>query len=410
MSEGNKISAKRSHQKNRFPFPDDIIIPESALKDRKFLTSYVRILNDSRVYKRRKLNGDRTSSRFEVDYDSLYNCIKVVYNEPVAKRKSILANNQSPQDKNPDDSGQRKSVSFLSKITYIDSTELDGVSSDWTDVDNDDSEKHSKPKTKSKLPKTVKAANNNKKEKAAPADTPSSKSKKKNKDKSSNKNGHKAKSCAKELFKFKITKPFRKFGRPKEKKLKLLQKKFGRRMFKSFVLIKQRNLKRIIPDKVAVPLEKITIKADVTVDADVTTPEQSASPIQEFVNGPMTKKAKLSITPPVQGNTGDTNEMVTSDTEIMESNLIESNASETVQNSSTTEDNIQSDNQVDSSGTKENSETNQKIVIDPSTEPSNSDQTDKVNGVSVNDCINAETNVSPDVVIEIVFPNCSALI
>ncbi len=105
MSGVTNVSAtKRSHQKNRFAFPDDLEIPESALNDRKFVLSYVHIFNDPRVYKRRRMNGERTSSRFDVDHN--HQNIKVVFNEPIVKRKSILANTQSPKD----DSGVRKSV------------------------------------------------------------------------------------------------------------------------------------------------------------------------------------------------------------------------------------------------------------------------------------------------------------
>lgn len=384
MSVEKSISAKRSHQNNGSAFPENLEIPESALKDRKFLSSYVHIFNDPRVYKRRRLNGDRTSSRFDVDYN--YH-INVVYNEPIVKRKSILTNTQSPKEKNRDDSGIRKSVSFLSKIIFIDSIDLDGGSSDWTDVDID--ENVEKSKVKSKTSKEAKNGNNFKKVAAASNDIPSSKNhKKKTKDKSANKNGPKSKSAPKELFKFKITKPFRKFGRPKEKKLKHLQKKFGRRMFKAFVHVKRSfNLKNI-PDKVAVPLEKITLKTN-----DVTTPEKWVPSIQDFLIGQMTKKVKVSLTS-VQGNTGDTNEVRISDTDIMQSNLIESNSPNQVQNSINAENDVQSDNPVDRHRTKEKSETNEDIEVNPSIDYS--DETNKING----DSVPAGTIDSPDKVIK----------
>lgn len=383
MSVEKNISAKRSHQTKGSAFPENLEIPESALKDRKFLSSYVHIFNDPRVYKRRRLNGDRTSSRFDVDYN-LH--IKVVYNEPIVKRKSILTNTQSPKEKNRDDSGIRKSVSFLSKIIFIDSIDLDGGSSDWTDVDID--ENVEKSKIKSKTSKEAKNGKNLKKVAAASNDKPSSKNhKKKTKDKSANKNGSKSKSAPKELFKFKITKPFRKFGRPKEKKLKHLQKKFGRRMFKAFVHVKRSfNLKNI-PDKVAVPLQKITLKTN-----DVTTPEKCVPSIQDFLIGQMTKKVKVSLTS-VQGNTGDTNELRISDTDNMQSNLIESNSPNQVQNSINAENDVQSDNPVDRHRTKEKSETNENIEVNPSTDYS--DQTNKING----DSVPAGTIDSPDKVI-----------
>lgn len=353
MSKENKICTKRSHQKNRFAFPDDLEIPESALKDHKFLSCYVRIFNDPRVHKRHRLNGDRTSSRFDVDNNFH---VKVIFNEPIIKRKSILSNTQSPKEKNPNDSDSRKSVSFLSKITYINSNELDGVSSDWTDNEVDGSEAKPKTKSKSKIPKTEKSGNISKKEKEKkPANgVPSSKIKKKAKDKSSNKlNGKKAKPSSKELFKFKITKSFRKFGRSKEKKLKHLQKKFGRRMFKAFVHVERSFNLKIIPDKVAVPSEKITLST-----SDVTTPEKNVPSIQDFLIGQMTKKLKVSLNP------------VQNVTEIMQTNLIESNSLDTVQNSSTTKTSIKSENNaIDESKPKDNTVSIQSITPTvPSTE------------------------------------------
>jgi len=387
MSGGNNISAKRTHQKNRFAFPDDLEIPDAALKDRKYLSSYVRILNDPRVYKRRRMNGDRTSSRFDVDYNIQ---IRVVYNEPIVRTKSILANTQSPKENKPDESGIRKSVSFLSKITFIDSIELDGVSSDWTDIEIDDS-RGEKSKKKSKISKDAKLEEKKfKKEAAVSNDIPSSKNGKKTKDKSSSssKNGHKFKSNPKELFKFKITKPLRKFCRPKEKKLKHLQKKFGRRMFKAFVHVKRSFNIKTTPDKVTVPLEKITLKTN-----DVTaTPEKIVPSIQNFLIGQVTKTVKVSLTP-VQGNTGDTNEAIISNAEIIQSDLMESNSTETVQDSSggNKENNVESDNPVDRLGREEHPETNQSTVSAPSIESSNSDQTTKING----ELVSAETNDSP---------------
>ncbi|XP_037028200.1 uncharacterized protein LOC119068637 isoform X1 [Bradysia coprophila] len=299
MSGLNTTPAKRSHQNNSFAFPNNLEIPKSALSDRKFRSSYVRIFNDPRVYKRPRLNGDRTSSRFGVDHNYQ---IKVVFDEPMVKPKGILANTQSPKD----DSGISKSVSFSSKITFIDSTDLDGVSSDCTDVEMEES-RSNKSKTKSKKSKNAKSESKSKTKAAASNDKPSSKKKKKTKDKLSNKNGHKVKSTHKDLFKFKITKPFRKFGRSKDKKLKHLQKKFGRRMFKAFVQVKRSFNLKTIPEQVTVPLEKITLNA-----TDVTTPKKSVPSIQDFLIGRMTKKVKVSLTP-VQGNTDDTNEPMTTD-------------------------------------------------------------------------------------------------
>ncbi|KAG4079099.1 hypothetical protein HA402_001070 [Bradysia odoriphaga] len=301
MSGLNNTSAKRSHQNNSFAFPNNLEIPKSALSDRKFRSSYVRIFNDPRVYKRPRLNGDRTSSRFDVDHNYQ---IKVVFDEPMVKPKGILANTQSPKD----DSGISKSVSFSSKITFIDSTDLDGVSSDCTDVEMEDS-RSNKLKTKSKKPKNGKSENKSKTKAAASNDKPSSKKKKKTKDKLPNKNGHKVKSTHKDLFKFKITKPFRKFGRSKDKKLKHLQKKFGRRMFKAFVQVKRSFNLKTIPEQVTVPLEKITLNS-----TDVTTPKKSVPSIQDFLIGRMTKKVKVSLTP-VKGNTDGTNEPITTETE-----------------------------------------------------------------------------------------------
>lgn len=384
MSGENKIPPKRSHKENGSAFPDDLEIPESVLHDRKFLSSYVYIFNDPRVYKRQRLNGDRTSSRFDVDY----NChINVVYNEPVIKRKSILTSTQSPKEKNPDDSGIRKSVSFLSKITFIDAIELDGGSSDWTDIEVDESEVKSKMKSKTKKDTKIK---NNVKKGGTSNGIPSNKShKKKAKDKSASKKGNKVKSPPKELFKFKITKPFRKFGRSKERKQKHLQKKFGRRMFKAFVHVKRSfNLKHI-PDQVSVPLEKITMNEN-----DVSTPKRSAPSIQDFLIGQMTKKVKVCITPV---HADDTNEEKINNTEIIQNERIESNTSNDlfIHNSINTENEVQSDSQVDSNGTKESAEDNQNNAEVPSTESLTSDQTTKING----DMVPALSNDSPDMVI-----------
>lgn len=371
MSEENKISSKRSHQSNGSAFPDDLEIPESALNDRKFLSAYVHILNDPRVYKRQRLDTDRTSSRFETDYNYQ---IKVVYNEPIIKRKSILANTDSPKD----GSGTPKSVSFVTKVTYIDSNDLNGGSSDWSDVEEDEKVKKPKNKKKSKVSKEEKTGNN--KKRASSNDKPSSKKHKKN-EKTSNKTVHKTKPVAKELFKFKITKPFRKFGRSKEHKLKHLQKKFGRRMFKAFVHVNRSfNLKNI-PDKVSVPLEKITLKT-----TDVTTPEKSVPSIQDFLIGQLTKKVKVSLTP-VQDNTGDTNEERIDETHSnvsSQSDLIESNSTEEIQNSK--------DDPVDRQEMIENTKT--------SSDSTNSDQANKINGDLIS-AVPAETDDSPDMVIRI---------
>ncbi|XP_037028202.1 uncharacterized protein LOC119068637 isoform X2 [Bradysia coprophila] len=446
MSGLNTTPAKRSHQNNSFAFPNNLEIPKSALSDRKFRSSYVRIFNDPRVYKRPRLNGDRTSSRFGVDHNYQ---IKVVFDEPMVKPKGILANTQSPKD----DSGISKSVSFSSKITFIDSTDLDGVSSDCTDVEMEES-RSNKSKTKSKKSKNAKSESKSKTKAAASNDKPSSKKKKKTKDKLSNKNGHKVKSTHKDLFKFKITKPFRKFGRSKDKKLKHLQKKFGRRMFKAFVQVKRSFNLKTIPEQVTVPLEKITLNA-----TDVTTPKKSVPSIQDFLIGRMTKKVKVSLTPvqgntddtnepmttdggsltsvqaniddtnkpmitgvesltsvqgntddtiepmstdtesltPVQGTTDGTNESMTIDAEIIPSKENESNSSESVENSSRTEKDVQSDNPVDRQEIAENSE-----AVVPSTEPPNSVQLDQ-NGPTIQsngDVGLVESDDSPDVDID----------
>lgn len=365
------MSSKRPRPTERFEFPVNLEIPESALKDNKFLTSYVYVLNDPRVFKRRRMNGDRTSSRFGVDYN--YH-INVVYNEPVVKRKSILA---SPKEKNPGDSVTRKSVSFLSKVTIIDSIDLDGASSDWTDVEMDERVEKTKSKTKSKASKEVKVGKNLKKGAAASNDIPSSKNRKKaGKTKPTNKNGRKVKSATKELFKFKITKPLsiksRKYGRSKAKKLKQLQKKFGKRMFKAFVHVKRSSNLKTIPDKVAVPLEEITSKT-----IDETTSENCVPSIQDFLIGP-----------PVQGNTGDTNEEAIAN----ESGITESASTSEIINNTTNVD--QSDNPVDSPeanedpGTKEEHAMHQNFTVVPSAESSHTQQANKING----DLVSTETN------------------
>lgn len=380
MSAVNNTPSSRSHQKNLFAFPDNLEIPKSALSDRKFRSSYVRVYNDPRVYKRPRLNGDRTSSRFDVDNFQ----IKVVFDEPIAKRKSILANGQCPKD----DSGIRKSVSFSTKITFIDSIDLDVVSSDSSDVEVNDSQLN-KSKTKSKTKnKMKKAATSNGK--------PSNKNKKKTKDKSANKNGHKAKSTQKELFKFKITKPFRKFGRSKDKKLKHLQKKFGRRMFKAFVQVKRSFNLKTIPEQVTVPLERITVNTN-----DETTPKNNVPSIQDFLIGRMTKKVKVSLTP-VQDNTDDsTNEPMIIEPEIVQCKDNESNSTESVENSNRTENDVQSDNTVDRQEMAEVSETNQSLSVAPSVESSKADQLEQ-HGQSLRsngDVVPAATDDgSPDVV------------
>lgn len=392
MSEDKGNPPKRSHKENGSAFPDDLEIPESALHDRKFLSSYVYILNDPRVYKRQRLNGDRTSSRFDVDY----NChINVVFNEPVIKRKSILTNTQSPKEKNPDDSGIRKSVSFLSKITFIDAVELDGGGSDWTDwIDIDESKV--KKKMKSNTTKVTELKNNLKKGGTSNGIPSNKNNKKSTKDKSSSKKGNKVKSTSKELFKFKITKPFRKFGRSKEKKLKYLQKKFGKRMFNAFVHVKRSfNLKHI-PVK-HIPLERITMNK-----IDVSTPKKSTPSIQDFLIGQMTKKLKVCITPVLDKSVlaDDTNEEKINDTEIIQSNSIKSNGDDDgdvlMQNSKNTENEVRADSKVDRNGTKEDAKSNQNFVEAPSTESLNADQTTKING----DMVPALSNDSPDMVIK----------
>lgn len=391
MSEVNNTPAKRSHQKNLFAFPTDLEIPESALSDRKFRLSYVRIFNDPRVYKRPRLNGDRTSSRFDVDYNYQ---IKVVFDEPIVKRKSILANTQCPKD----DSSISKSVSFSSKITFIDSN-LDGVSSDCSDVEVDDSgSSKSKTKSKTKTTKNGKSENKLKKSTAAASNgKPSSKNKKRTKDKPANKNGHKVKSTQKELFKFKITKPFRKFGRSKDKKLKHLQKKFGRRMFKAFVQVKRSFNLKTIPEQVTVPLEKITLNTN-----DVTTPQKSVPSIQDFLISRMTKTVKVSLTP-VQDNTGDTNEpMIIDDSEIIQCKESELNSTESVDSSSRPENDVQSDKTVDRQEMADDSETNQNLSVVPSADSSNSNQLDQ-SGQSIKsngDPVPVVTDDCPDVNID----------
>lgn len=388
MSVINKTPAKRSHQKNLFAFPSNLEIPQTALSDRKFRSSYVRIFNDPRVYKRPRLNGDRTSSRFDVDQNYQ---IKVVFSEPVVKLRSSLANAQSPKD----NSGICKSVSFSSKITFIDSIDLDGVSSDSTDVEMDSSGSN-KTKTKSKVTKIDKPATKLKKTAtAASNDKPSSKNKKKAKDKSSKKNGHKNKPSHKELFKFKITKPFRKFGRSKDKKVKHLQKKFGRRMFKAFVHVKRSFNLKTIPDQVTVPLEKISLNTN-----DVNAPKESVPSIQDFLVDRVTKKVEVPLTS-VQGDAdGDANESAIIDQEVIQTKESESNSSENVEDSSRMENDIQSDSAVDRQEMADIFETNQNLSVVPSTESSNSDQLNQ-NGPPVQcngDVVPAETDNSPDVV------------
>lgn len=387
---------KRSH---RFAFPDDLEIPESALADRKFLSSFVHIYNDPRVYKRQRLNGDRTSSRFDVDYNYQ---IKVVFNEPIVKRKSILSNPQSPKD----DSGVRKSVSFLSKITVIDSIDLDGGSSDWTDVEHDESPEKSKL-TKSKISNNGKSESKTKKSTQSNGKTSIKENKKKMKDKPSTKNGHKVKSAQKELFKFKITKTFRKFGRSKDKKLKHLQKKFGRRMFKAFVQVKRSFNLKTIPSNVTVPLERITRKID-----DVTTPEKSVPSIQDFLISKMTRKVKVTLTP-VHGNTGDTNRStINGDSEIMQNHTIESNSLNAIENFSRTEIYVPSDKVVDSQTATDDSETNQHIEesIDKShtsTTPTSVHQTiENHHIIKSNGNGSVETNDSSDEVKRKFSPQC----
>lgn len=436
-------SPKRPHEKDFTAFPDDITIPPSALADRKFRSSYVYVLNDPRVYKRRRLNGDRTSSRLDPNYDIH---IKVVFNEPVPKRKSILASTHSPKE----ESSPRKSVSFLSKITFIDSNDLDGGSSDWTDVDLDDSQQKSKPKMKNgdveKNGKVEREDKNGKRAelKKVPASNgqPSSKNTKvktKNKSSSSSsstsKNGHsKTKPVHKELFKFKITKPFRKHSRSKIKKLSL-QKKFGRRMFKAFVQVKRSfNLKNI-PDNVTVPLEKITLKA-----SDVITPQkQSVQSIQEFLIGKVTKTVKVNLTP-VQHNVHNTSiqpvpikidkveviepmticedetivgdaaepmingeQMAIDDAETITDDKIESNSSEKDDDrSSRTDGDIQSDNPVVSQEMVENCEANQNVEEISSTETSDTNHQTVHGGaeheVKSDDGVTTEVKDSSDVV------------
>lgn len=403
MSGENNGSAKRSHRKYGSAFPDNLEIPESAIKDRKFLSSYVRILNDPRVHKRRRLNGDRTSSRFDVDYNVH---IKVVYNEPVVKRKSILTNTQTgPKAKQSlDDSGKRKSVSFLSKITFIDSIDLDGGSSDWTDFELDDKKKEKSKSSKgAKMGKDFKPAaaatiTATTATAAASNDMPSSKNHKKKKTKEkppvTKRAGPKSKSAPKELLKFKITKPFRKFGRSKEKKLKHLQKKFGRRMFKAFVHVKRSFNLQNIPDTVAVPLEKVTLNP-----TDVTTPEKCVPSIQDCLINQMTKMVKVSLSPVQRNTTGDTNEArLDDDTEIMQGTLIESNsADDKVPNCTDAENDVQRVSPADRHDRKELSEPN--IAKHPSVDVSA--QSNKING----DSVSAGTIHSPDKVNEI----CSKL-